>query len=87
MFKDINPDIKVNVYNIFYTPETAAQFDFSEYDFVVDAVDMVTAKLLLAQRAMEAGVPIVNYGIAIAHMHGILKRSLSPFPEIRKLLK
>lgn len=39
------------------------------------------------RRAGEAGVPIVNYGIAIAHMHGILKRSLSPFPEIRKLLK
>ena len=39
------------------------------------------------RRAGEAGVPIVNYGIAIAHMHGILKRSLSPFPEIRMLLK
>ena len=38
-------------------------------------------------RAGEAGVPIINYGISIAHMHGILKRSLSPFPEIRELLK
>ncbi len=39
------------------------------------------------RRAGEAGVPIVNYGIAIAHMHGILRRSLSPFPEIGKMLK
>lgn len=39
------------------------------------------------RRAEEQGVPMVNYGIAIAYMHGILKRSLSPFPEIRQLLR
>lgn len=39
------------------------------------------------ETAKKAGVPIVNYGIAIAHMHGILERSLEPFPEILSLLK
>ena len=37
-------------------------------------------------RAKSAGIPITNYGIAIAHMHGILKRSIEPFPEIARLL-
>jgi hypothetical protein len=39
------------------------------------------------ERANAAGVPIVNYGVAIAHMHGILKKSLSPFPDVLKILE
>ena len=57
---DIDPAVSVRCRPLYFLPETEGQFDFSEYDFVVDAVDMVTAKLLLAQRAMEAGVPIVS---------------------------
>ena len=57
---DINPDIKVHVYKCFYLPETKDQFDFSKYDYVVDAVDTVTAKIQLVMEAKEAGVPIIS---------------------------
>ncbi|MBQ9632341.1 MAG: tRNA threonylcarbamoyladenosine dehydratase [Lachnospiraceae bacterium] len=56
----INPDCRVEVYPLFYLPETADQFDFSQFDYVVDAVDTVTAKLSLVERAAEAGVPILS---------------------------
>ena len=56
---DINPDCLVRVHNVFYTPETADQFDFTQYDYIVDAIDTVTGKLALVQRAYEAGTPII----------------------------
>ena len=57
---DINPQINVNVYDCFFLPQNAGEFPFSEYDYVVDAVDTVTAKLELILRAKEAGVPIIS---------------------------
>lgn len=56
----INPSCCVNAYECFFLPETAEQFDFSNYDYVVDAVDTVTAKIELIMRAQEADVPIVS---------------------------
>ena len=56
---DINPSSVVRTYQIFYTPETADQFDFTQYDYIVDAIDTVTGKLQLVQRAYEAGTPII----------------------------
>ena len=56
----ICPDTKVEVHNCFYLPETRAQFDFSQYDYVVDAVDTVTAKIDLIVSAKEAGVPVIS---------------------------
>ena len=58
--RDINPDCRVRTYQTFFLPETAGEFDFSDYDYVVDAVDTVTAKLLLAEKAQEANVPIIS---------------------------
>ena len=58
--KDVNPACKVNVYNVFYLPETADQFDFSCYDYVVDAVDTVTAKLSIIERAKTAKIPVIS---------------------------
>lgn len=58
--RDINPDIKINVYNMFYNSETAGNFDFSVYDYVVDAVDTVSAKIELVLRSDEAGVPVIS---------------------------
>jgi len=55
----INPDIVVNPHKIFYLPENAATFDLSVYDYIVDAIDNVTAKLELACRAKEAGTPLI----------------------------
>lgn len=57
---DINPDCVVRTYNVFYTPETADAFDFREYDYIVDAIDTVTGKLQLVERANEAGTPIIS---------------------------
>ena len=57
---EINPDIKVNVYKTFFTPETAAQFDFSLYDYVVDAIDTVVGKIELIVKAKEAGVRVIS---------------------------
>ena len=56
---DINPDAVVNTYRTFYLPETAEQFDFTQYDYVVDAIDTVTGKLMLVEQARKAGVPII----------------------------
>jgi tRNA A37 threonylcarbamoyladenosine dehydratase len=57
---DINPNATVNAYNILYLPNTADQFDFSKYSYVVDAVDNVTAKIELVLRANNSNVPIIS---------------------------
>lgn len=57
---DINPTAQVRTYKCFYLPETAGDFDFSCYDYVVDAVDTVTAKIDIVMRAQEAGVPVIS---------------------------
>ncbi|MGN0800599.1 MAG: ThiF family adenylyltransferase [Christensenellales bacterium] len=57
---DINPDAVVHTYKTFYSPDTAEQFDFTLYDYVVDAIDTVTGKLELVEQAEKAGVPIIS---------------------------
>ena len=57
---EINPMITVKTYKTFYTPETAEQFDFKEYDYIIDAIDTVTGKIELVLQAQKAGVPIVS---------------------------
>lgn len=57
---DINPDIRVNTYPCFYLPETAAQFDFTQYDYVMDCIDTVAGKLQLIEAAKAAGVPVIS---------------------------
>lgn len=56
----INPDAEVQVYNCFFLPETAEQFDFSAWDYVVDAIDTVAGKVELVLRSRAAGVPIIS---------------------------
>ncbi len=56
----INPDCKVTAHKLFYLPETAESFDFSQYDYIVDAVDTVTAKLDIIERATALGVPVIS---------------------------
>ena len=55
----INPDCKVTVHRIFFLPETRAQFMFSDYDYVVDAIDTVAGKLALVETAKAAGTPVI----------------------------
>lgn len=57
---DINPDVTVNIHNCFFLPENADEFPFEEYDYVVDAVDTVTAKIELVMKCQEKGVPIIS---------------------------
>ena len=56
---DINPNCTVRTYPCFYLPDTADQFDFTEYDYIVDCIDTVTGKLQLVERAHAAGTPII----------------------------
>ncbi len=56
---DINPDCIVTKHQTFYTPETEDQFDFTQYDYVVDAIDTVTGKIALVMNAKAAGTPII----------------------------
>lgn len=58
--KDINPDVNVTVHKCFFLPENASEFDFESYDYVVDAVDTVTAKLELVMKCKEKDVPIIS---------------------------
>ena len=57
---DINPKARVNVYRTFYLPETRDLFDFTKFDYVVDAIDTVAGKISLAEQAKEAGVRIIS---------------------------
>lgn len=57
---EINPDADVSVHKCFFLPENADEFPFEEYDYVVDAVDTVTAKIELVMKAQEKGVPIIS---------------------------
>lgn len=56
---DINPDCRVTVHPVFFTPETAHLFDFTQYDYVADAIDTVAGKIQLVMQAREAGTPIL----------------------------
>ena len=56
---DINPNCIVNTYKTFYTPQTENEFDFSQYDYVIDAIDTVVGKLSLIEKAKSANVPII----------------------------
>lgn len=87
----ICPDTVVNVHNCFYLPETREHFDFREYDYVVDAVDTVTAKLDLVMGAKEAGVPIISsmgagnkMNPALFEVADIYKTSVCPLAKVMR---
>ena len=91
----ICPDTEVNVHNCFYLPDTIDQFDFRKYDYVVDAVDTVTAKIDLIMSAKEAGVPVISsmgagnkMNPAMFEVADIYKTSVCPLAKVmRKELK
>lgn len=57
---DVNPDIVINAEKIFFNAENADSIDFSQFDYVVDAIDTVSSKLLLIEKCKAAGVPIIS---------------------------
>ncbi len=58
--RDVNPDCNVHTHNLFYLPETADTFDFSAYDYVVDAIDTVSGKLALIEQAKRTNTPVIS---------------------------
>lgn len=58
--RDINPDLKITEIQKFFLPENAGEFDFGSYDFVIDAVDTVSAKVEIAVRCAELGIPMIS---------------------------
>ncbi len=57
---DINPNARIDTYKVFYMPDTADRFDLSMYDYIVDAIDTVTGKLELIERALKSGTPVIS---------------------------
>ena len=91
---DINPACQVRTWPVFYLPETAEQFDFRDYDYVLDAIDTVTGKLQLIQRAHDVNTPIIScmgtgnkLDAAAFEVADISKTSMCPLARImRKVL-
>ena len=88
---DINPDAVVNTYKTFYNPETASQFDFTQYDYVVDAIDTVTGKIELVEQANRAGTPIIScmgagnkLNAAAFEVSDIYKTSFCPLARVMR---
>ena len=88
---DINPACVVRTYPMFYLPETAGEFDFTAYDYIVDAIDTVTGKLQLAQRAFEVGTPIIScmgtgnkLDASAFQVEDIAKTSMCPLARIMR---
>ena len=92
---DINPACRVTAHACFYLPDTADQFDFTQYDYIVDCIDTVTGKLQLVERAVAAGTPIIcsmgtgnKLDPAAFQVSDIAKTSMCPLARImRKELK
>ncbi len=87
----INPDAVVNCHTVFFLPETADQFDFQQYDYIIDAVDTVTAKIELVMQAEKAGCPMISSMGAGNKLHpelfeiaDIYKTSVCPLAKVMR---
>ena len=91
----IRPDLKINIHQMFYLPEKADEIDFTVYDYVIDAIDTVTAKLSLIEQAKKANVPVISCMGAgnkkdptAFHVSDIAQTSVCPLAKVmRKELK
>ncbi|MCR4840564.1 MAG: tRNA threonylcarbamoyladenosine dehydratase [Lachnospiraceae bacterium] len=88
---DINPECVVRTYKTFFLPETKDQFDFSQYDYVIDAIDTVTGKLAIIEMAKEAGVPVISSmgagnktNATLFEVSDIYKTSVCPLAKVMR---
>lgn len=88
---DINPNINVNTYKTFFNAEVSKEFDFSQYDYVIDAIDSVSGKIELVQKSIEANVPIISSMGAGNKLHpelfeisDIYKTSVCPLAKVMR---
>lgn len=89
--KNINPEAVVHVRRCFFLPENQEEFDFSQYDYVVDAVDTVAAKIAIIMKAKEAGVPVISsmgagnkMNPAMFEVADIYKTSVCPLARVMR---
>ena len=87
----INPKAKVSVYKTFYLPENSCEVDFSAYDYVIDAVDTVTAKIEIIVNAKKAGVPVIScmgtgnkLNPTLFEIEDIYKTSVCPLAKVMR---
>ncbi|MCR5310981.1 MAG: tRNA threonylcarbamoyladenosine dehydratase [Lachnospiraceae bacterium] len=88
---DINPDCKVRTYKTFFLPETKDRFDFQDYDYVVDAIDTVTGKLAIIEKAKKEGVPVISsmgagnkFNASMFEVADIYKTSVCPLAKVMR---
>ncbi len=88
---EINPNVKVNKYNIFFCSETAESFDFESYDYVIDAIDTVTSKLLLIECCNQSKTPIIScmgtgnkLNPSLLEVSDIYKTSVCPLARVMR---
>lgn len=88
---DINPDAEVNAIRCFFLPENKDEFDFGKYDYIVDAVDTVSAKIAIIEEAKKAGVPVISSMGAGNKLHpemfelaDISKTSVCPLAKVMR---
>ena len=88
---DINPGCEVRTYKTFFLPETQDQFDFHDYDYVVDAIDTVTGKLAIIEKAKEAKVPVISsmgagnkVNASMFEVADIYKTSICPLAKVMR---
>ncbi|MGN0363044.1 MAG: ThiF family adenylyltransferase [Bilifractor sp.] len=88
---DINPHVNVTLHKCFFLPENAAQFDFSQYDYVVDCVDTVTAKVEIIMQAKKAGIPVIScmgagnkLDPSALHVADIYKTTMDPLAKVMR---
>ncbi len=89
--ENINPGCTVETHQCFYLPENSGEFDFTGYDYVVDAVDTVTAKIQLIMQAEEAGVPVIScmgtgnkMNPALLRVEDIYRTSVCPLAKVMR---
>ncbi len=89
---DINPECTVNAYKTFFMPDTSEQFDFSQYDYVIDAIDTVTGKIEIITKAKALGVPVISSMGAgnktdptAFEVSDIFKTSVCPLAKVMRL--
>lgn len=88
---DINPDCNVRTYKTFFLPETQELFDFHNYDYVVDAIDTVTGKLAIIEKAKKADVPVISsmgagnkLNAALFEVADIYQTSICPLAKVMR---
>ena len=87
----INKDVKINTFNVFYTPDNASEFDFSKYDYIIDAIDTVTSKIEIIVRANSQNIPVISsmgtgnkLNPAMLEVSDIYKTSVCPLAKVMR---